>query len=496
MKKTNIQKSWYLGIGAFAASAVSVIAAKDRVNFVQILADDLGYGDLQCYGHPHIQTPNIDKMAGEGIKFTQCYSGGATCSPSRAALLTGRTPYRNGVNSWIPRKSHKHLRATEPLLPLILRDAGYDTAHIGKWHLSTYGEQKVGRESSYTNFSFGAAGQPSMDDYGYNYYFLTGNVARPSHHNPENFFRNGKAVGPLEGYAAQIVAKDFDNWLNNVRDKSKPFFVTIWFHETHGPIDSAPRFVELYDDASKYMGVKQYYANSSQLDDGVGKVIESLKSAGLFENTFTFFTSDNGPEGSGNSPQKTRKVSTPWDFSRYNGTADPFRGRKRDTEEGGIRVPGVVTWPAGASGYISKYGHVCSTPISGNDYLPTVLAIAGLELPDATLDGSSFHSLLKGEGMHRTKHLYWRNNKGEFRLAMIDGDWKIMGDAARQKFRLYNLKDDIKESNDISHENPERFKEMKSRLIKYDDDVLAEDPASWNKSSKREFPGMKKMKKK
>ena len=482
--------------GVLVTTLVSVVEADEhnltRPNVVQILADDLGWGDLHCYGHPYIHTPNIDKLAADGIKLTECYSASAVCSPSRAAILTGRTPYRTGMYNWKSAKSKMRLRMSEPLLPLILKNAGYDTAHFGKLHLIAFSEKKGNKPGEYTDFTFGSSEEPSMNDIGYNHFFVTGNVARPSHHNPENFFRNGKLVGKIEGYSAYIVADEFKHWLTQIRDKKKPFFLTIWFHETHGPIDSDPKLVKLYDKVADFEGVRQYYANVSQLDAGVGMVVKALKENGLYDNSFIFLSSDNGPEGTGEPPTEKMKSKpcTPWGHSRYFGSTGGLKGRKRHTEEGGIRVPGIITWKNGLQGYIEKYGHECNTPVVGSDFMPTVLDILKISHPDKKLDGVSILPLLQGKEF---KHppIYWRNNRFDFRVALRNGKWKLLADTTRTKFALYDIEKDKEETTDLSKSYPEIFEKMKKDLIQYDDEVLAEGPKWWQKSPDELLPGTK-----
>ena len=438
-------------------------AAEPRPNVIQILTDDQGWGDLASYGHAQIKTPHITKLAADGIRFTACYSGGATCSPSRATLLTGRTPYRNGVYRWLPLGSSIHLQKHEVTLPQLLRKGGYQTAHLGKWHLSYYSEKRTAE--GYSDFVFGREGEPTMNDYGYDYTFITGNVARPSHRNPLNFFLNGKPVGEIKGYSAQIVAKQFDHWLSQERQPAKPFFMTIWLHEPHGPIKSDPRWIARYEglkDADK--NLKQYYANVTQIDEAVGSIIDSLKKAGIHENTMVWYTSDNGPEG-----RDATKVGT-----TYRGSTGGLRGRKRHTHEGGIRVPGIITWPA----VLKDAGRVVDTPVTGADFFPTVLEAAQQPLPDTiTIDGQSLLPIVKEGPFERVKPLYWRNNHNEYRVALRDGDWKILATKGFEKFELYHIKDDPGETREMSKQRPEIFERMKEALLNYDKEVMEE--ARW-----------------
>ena len=162
-------------------------------NFLVVLADDLGYGDLGCYGNEAVHTPHLDRLAAEGLRFTDCYAAAANCSPSRAGLMTGRTPWRLGIHNWIPMLSPMHLQASETTIATLLRDAGYATCHTGKWHL---------------NGMFNLTGQPQPNDHGFDHWFSVQNNALPNHRNPYNFVRNGIPVGPLEGYSSGLVTDE------------------------------------------------------------------------------------------------------------------------------------------------------------------------------------------------------------------------------------------------------------------------------------------------
>ena len=176
--------------------------------FRGFLTDNQGWGDLGSYGHPLIQSPNIDHFAAEGIRFTQCYAASAICSPSRSAILTGRTPYRNGVFTWLRERDRVHLRSSEITIPTLLRPKGYETCHVGKWHLNGW---------------FNSSQQPQPSDHGYDWWLATQNNAVPSHKNPINFARNSKPLGQLQGHSALIVVDEAITWLKKQRNPSKPF---------------------------------------------------------------------------------------------------------------------------------------------------------------------------------------------------------------------------------------------------------------------------------
>jgi arylsulfatase A len=477
--------SLFLALSAAEAFAAEGPAVPRATNFLQILTDDQGWGDLQSFGHAVIKTPNIDQLAAEGIKFTQCYSAAAVCSPSRSAILTGRTPYRNGVYRWIPADHFCYLERDEVTLPQLLQKNGYQTAHFGKWHLSNYTEEQIKVEGEwpqrFENFGFSTdPNQPTLNDYGYDYWFATGNVARPCHKNPENFFLNGKAMGRMEGYSAQIVARELVRWLREFRAGGQPFFITLWFHEPHGPIESDPRFIARYDKAVDDPDLKQYFANVTQIDEAVGEIVQALKEAGVYDDTLIWYTSDNGPEGDTEyaSPGKSTNL---W-RDRYRGSTGGLRGRKRHTHEGGIRVPGIISWPAGLKANGILPGGISAEPIIGSDVFPTVLDIAGIDRPAAlSLDGTSILPILENRPFQRARPLYWRNNTQEFRIALRDGDWKILGTSDYSRFELYNLRIDPRETTDLSTHEPERFERMKKALLEVDADVLQEGPDWWTR---------------
>jgi arylsulfatase A len=208
----------------------TVMASDLRPNNVVVLADDLGYGDLACYGHPVIKTPHLDQFAREGLRFTDCYAAAANCSPARTGLMTGRTPTRVGIHNWIPMFSPMHVRRSEITIATLLRNAGYSTCHVGKWHL---------------NGDFNLPSQPQPSDHGFDHWFSTQNNALPNNRNPFNFVRNGKPVGPLKGFAARLVADKAITWLEKGRDQEKSFFLYVCFHEPHEPIASDKRFGDL-----------------------------------------------------------------------------------------------------------------------------------------------------------------------------------------------------------------------------------------------------------
>ena len=431
---------------ALIASVVLSLSlqASEKPNIIIVLADDMGWGDSATYGHPTTQTPYLDKLAAEGVKFTQCYSACGVCSPSRSAILTGRTPYRNGVWRHLSGKHKAHLRASEITYPELLQEIGYQTCHVGKWHLLS--------KPQFQNPEY-----PQPNEHGYDYWMATHNNADPSHENPKNFYRNGEPVGKLEGYSAPLVADEAIHWLKTHRKPSNPFALSVWFHEPHKPIATDIKFSQLYEGHSEKE--QTYFGNITQLDYALGQIMKTLDELEIAQNTLLFFTSDNGP------------------LIPEGGSTGSLRGAKRSDYEGGIRVPGLLRWPEKIPA-----GTTCDTPIIGTDLFSTILDIVDLPLPkDRTIDGVSILPALKGEPLERKTPLFWRTHvsSGEDRVAMRIDDWKIVANDTLEKFQLFNLKEDWKETTDLAAKHPEKTEEMKTRLLTLWKDISEEGPNEW-----------------
>ncbi|MSU79269.1 MAG: N-acetylgalactosamine-6-sulfatase [Gemmataceae bacterium] len=421
-----------------------------KPNVVIVLADDMGWGDLGVQGHPTIKSPNLDKFATQSLRFTQGYSASAVCSPSRSAILTGRTPYRNGVFNWIPENSEVHLRTSEITIATILRRLGYATCHVGKWHL---------------NGLFNNAKQPQPNDHGYDWWLATQNNAAPSHKNPNNFVRNGKALGEVKGFSSHIIVDEAIGWLKKERDKSKPFLLSVWFHEPHLPIETDPKFQSEYPNLVKNDADKaQHHGNITQADAAFGKLMAALAEMGLAEDTIIIFTSDNGPEGNGNN-------------GRTRGSTGGLRGRKRSVYEGGIRVPFMVRWP----GHVPA-GKTSDQPVVGTDIFATLCEITGAPLPkDRVIDAVSFVLAFSGKEIERRGPMYWRCAIAPelFKIAMRQGDYTLLANPALSKFEMYNLKADVQQKNDLVGKEPARFEAMRKTLQKLNAEIEAEGPPWW-----------------
>lgn len=439
-----------------------------RPNIVVILCDDLGYGDLECYGHPHIKTPHLNALAEGGIRFTDFYSAAPVCSPSRVGLMTGRSPNRAGVYDFIPGNQGIYLRASEVTFPQLLKEAGYATCLSGKWHC---------------NGKFNQASQPQPNAAGFDHWFATQNNASPSHANPKNFVRNGEEVGPLEGYSCQIVTDEALGWIEKQQkaDSEQPFFLYLAFHEPHEPIASPESLVKDYREAASQEEEALYFANVANVDAAVGRLQAKLAEMNLTEETLVIFSSDNGPE----TLLRYQRAKNSF------GSAAPLRGMKLWTTEAGFRVPGILSWP----GVISPK-QTEKAVVSSLDFFPTFLELAGAKVPrDRELDGMSLLPYLGGGSLEREKPLLWvfYNALNERRVAMRHGDWKVMAklnlpkynsvdqkiaevvkNATLSDFQLFNLVSDVHESNDLAEKEVEKFAELKALLQKEYNALIAD----------------------
>jgi arylsulfatase A len=424
--------------------------AADKPNIVILLCDDLGYGDLSCFAHPRIQTPHLDKLAADGVKLTHCYSSSPVCSPSRAGLMTGRQHNRLGIRDWIPANSGIFLRPGEVTIAQHLKDAGYRTCHAGKWHLNsrTDGNERTPGEA------------------GFDHWFYTQNNAAPSHLNPTNFVRNGKPAGKLDGPSSHLVVAEAIRFLEDRR--GQPFFLNLWFHESHEPVAAADEFLQHYPEESN-LDRRHYYGDVTQMDAAVGKLLKYLDEHGLRENTFVFFSSDNGPE-------TLNRYRT---ANRSYGSPGPLRGMKLHITEAGYRVPGIIRWPGH-----TRAGTVCTEPVCSLDLLPTLCALAGCKPPaDRVLDGADFTPIFEGKPVKRPHPLYWQYDFAISRpwvVSLRDGPWKLLANAALDRFELYNVAEDVGESKDLAGQYPQRVQQMAVEMKRLHREIKAEGARSGN----------------
>ena len=433
--------------------------AAERPNFMILMLDDAGWTDLSSFGS-RTQTPHMDSLAAEGMRFTDCHAAAPNCSPSRIGMLTGRSPIRAGIFNFLNEGTPMHLQAQEVTIANLLQDAGYATGHFGKWHVSRLNSEQA---------------QPK--DHGYDYYLGTDNNAEPSHLNPENFIRNGVELGMIKGYSCDIVAAEAIGWLKAhvSEEEQKPFFTTVWFHEPHEKIASPPDLVAEYEGRHPEINRREamYLANVANADQAVGRILATLEHLNLDENTVVFCTSDNGGLNA---------------FSNAG-----LRGKKSNVWEGGHRVPGIFRWP----GKI-KAGTVSDDTIGFVDILPTFCDLAGIDLPQGRkLDGISIRNhLTLGHPIQRENPLFWFFYRVNPSMAFRQGDWVLISntsDSQRAKthaiskedlpiiksatltdFQLFNLKTDLDQSTNVIDGNKAQFEKMKAQMIKVHRDIVTE----------------------
>jgi len=435
------------GAGAVSFSACSravLHGADDRrksPNFLFILADDLGWADLGCYGNTYIETPNIDRLAREGMRFTDAYAA-PVCSPTRSSIQTGQYTARTGIYDFIPGHWRPFAKLTPPpnrlALPpekVTLADAlaagGYVSTSIGKWHL---GHSPL--QQGFVAPPKGNAGMDALPE------ALAGKVADFAKANP------GKQVGPLTKQAVQFMAANRD----------RPFLCFLSHYAVHIVCQARSELIKKYQEKAKRQETPiypVYAAMCEAMDESVGLCLETLEALGLASNTIVLFFSDNGGldrKYTGEGPRVT--------------TNAPLRAEKGTLYEGGIRVPLIVRWPG-----VTKAGSTCSWPVISNDFMPTMIEMAGLAPGQGqVIDGASLVPLLKGRDRLDRDTLYWyypTYHHSTPALAIREGDWKLLHFLEDDRLELYNLEDDIGETNNLAGAMPQKAEALKEKLHRW-----------------------------
>jgi len=396
-----------------------------RPNIVFIFADDWGWGDLSCHGHPYLKTPNLDRLAAEGIDFQQFNVLSPVCSPSRTAAVTGNYPARYSIRealttSPVENKERQQCDWLDPKAVTIaglLKQAGYATGHFGKWHLGQGDDV------------------PLPEAYGYDAYSTWNGPRREANE------RDFHAV--------------FDKTIAFIRaHKERPFYVDLWTHETHAPQVPTEESLKQYAHLDEQH--RPYAAAVADGDKGIGRVLAALKELGLEEKTIVIFSSDNGPERTGSEKQKELRGGYGTYYST--GSTGALRGRKRSLYEGGLRVPFMVRWP----GHVPAGIKNVTTVVAAVDLLPTLCAAAGVSLPpDYKPDGENMLEAFKGKSVIRSKPVFWEWSGYDAepdwwpRLAVRDGDWKLVMDKDAKRIELHRVLDDRAEAMDSAKEHPE-----------------------------------------
>ncbi len=426
------------------------VAPAETPNLLLITADNLGYGDLGCYGNPDVLTPRLDQLASEGVRCTDFYTGAPSCTPSRATLMTGRYPLRNGLNHQLRSEENigVGLRLSEKLLPAYLKSAGYATACYGKW-----------------NLGFGEGYRPT--DRGFDEFFghASGNCDYYTHvyDGRNDLFRDTESV-TQEGYATDLWADAAIDFMK--RHQEKPFFVYLPFNAPHFPnkknkAEGEPVIWQAPDEAFARYGwspdetdpKRRYYAVITALDTAIGRVLDSLDEMGLADNTLVMWYSDNGAFML---PDRGLEVAS-------NG---PLRDGGVTVWEGGIRVPAMVRWP----GQIEP-GTTCREPLIAMDLFALCLDTAGAEWPqDRTIDGKNPLATLQGKSESPHDVLAWVWTQGKKRgLALRQGDYKLVQPDEGAPYQLYNLREDIGETTDLAgqQDHKERVQGMTDATQKW-----------------------------
>ncbi len=418
-------------------------------NIIYIMADDLGYGDLGCYGQQQIQTPNIDLLAAEGIRFTDHYSGHTVCRPSRLVLWTGKHSGNAAVSSNAP----YYLQPEELTVAEIVKNNGYTTGGVGKWAL--------GDTSN--------SGHPNRK--GFNFWMGYLNQSEAHNYYPTHLWRNFETI-PLPGnvlskdpqgrgrvavervtYSHDVITKEA---MAFIRENAKnPFLLHIHWTIPHanneggratGNGSEVPDF-GMYKDKSWPDPEKGFAAMITHMDKDVGRIVALLKKLSIDNNTVIFFTSDNGPHSEGGH-----------DFMFFDSNG-PLRGYKRDLYEGGIRVPLIVRWP----GKI-KANTTTDHPSAFWDFLPTACDLSGITPPD-DIDGISYMPVLLGKEQPKHDYLYWQfPREQDKKVAIRSGNWKLVQIDTGKPFELYDLQADIGETNDLSAKFPEIVSQLKEKI--------------------------------
>ena len=426
-------------------------------NVVFILVDDLGWTDLGCYGSELYRTPNVDRLAREGMRFTQSYSACTVCSPTRAAIQTGRYPAYLHLTDWIAGHINPQARLRVPdwtmemsptnyTLARALHDAGYATAHIGKWHLGDNERAWPEHQGFDLNIGGTGFGAPQKKDGSNGYFSPYGNSRLPD--------------GPNGEHLEERLAREACAFIE--QHQHQPFYLNYCLYSVHTPLQAAPSKIERYRQFVR-PGAPQhnpvYAAMVEHMDDAVGQILETLRRLGLEENTVVVFTSDNGGLiGNQGDTLLAPKVTS----------NSPLRTGKGDAYEGGIRVPLIVRYP----GRIA-HDTASDAPVISMDHYPTLLELAGIEVPaikKVAYDGISLAGLLTGKTIALPpRDLFWHYPHYHIEGAtphgaIRSGDWKLLEFFEDDHVELYNLADDIGEQHDLAASVPQKVAELRSRL--------------------------------
>lgn len=427
---------------------------KKQPNIIFILADDLGAGDLQCTGHPYAKTPNLDKLAESGVRFERAYMAGSWCAPSRYGLMSGQYPARYF-------DKNRNLRASETTVTSMVKDAGYRTAHIGKWHLTERNNKTV-----------------TPEDYGIEMHFTSASVNTKNTWTKEQRKEEYWRAKTTDAYVDMAI--DFMN-KNNSEKSNQPFYMNLWIFPTHSYIHPTPEQLAVYEglkvdykDFSSYQqeflkfvakhgdidkAMQAYCADVTAMDKALGRLFSYLKESGLDKNTVVVFTSDNGPG------PLTPQVISENVVERYQekptllnsvGSAKIYKERKISLHDGGIRVPFIISWPENVpEGKVDK-----TSVIHGTDWLPTIASICNVELPEGKFDGTNVKAAFLGKEIQRKDPIYWTQSGS---IATLNGKWKSVL-TKEGELSLYAIEKDPAELNNLKDKFPAEAAKMEKSM--------------------------------
>ena len=456
-------------LAGLATTVSSTMAAADKKpNILFVFIDDMGFADLSCFGNYKIKTPNIDKLASEGVKLTNFYVNSPICSPSRVAVMTGQYPQRWGIHSYLDaRKNNRrrgmkdYLSTDAPVTAQELKKSGYTTAHFGKWHIG--GGRDVGDAPLPQEYGFDES-LVSFEGLGDRLIYEDSNLA----HRSEKLGK-GKFIRTMKHKGTEHYVDRTLTFMEKVCQEGKPFYIELFPNDVHDIYKPAPGEAEKWASVTKNPWEQQFFAVLKEMDRQLGRVFEKIKQLGISENTLIVFTSDNGPS------DRVSYYRSGWSPP---GSTGQFFGSKWSLYEGGIRMPFIAKWEGTIPAGIINTEAVCA----GIDLSPTFLKIAGAEASGAK-DGQNILPALLGKDFKRKNPLCWQYGKPFARLrpgnnnfispslATRDGRWKLLIDPDGSNARLFDLASDIKETTNKAEENPEVVNKLKDDIRNWAKDV-------------------------
>lgn len=427
---------------------------EQRPNVILIYTDDQGSLDLNIYGAKDLRTPNMDGLARRGVRFTQFYAAAPVCSPSRASLMTGRYPQRAGLatNASSDKGGKSAMPASQVTMAEMFQGAGYATGHVGKWHMGYSPETMPNRQGF--EYSFGHMGG-CIDNYSHFFYWQG-----PNRH---DLWRNGEEVWEDGKYFPDLMVEEANNFLEE--NKANPFFLYLALNIPHYPLQGQEKWREYYNDL--HSPRREYAALVSTMDEKIGLILEKLKSLGLEENTIVILQSDHGHS------EEERTFGG-------GGYSGPYRGSKFSLLEGGIRVPAIISWPAAL-----PMNEVREQFAVNVDWFPTLAELCNIPLPAHRMDGKSIVNVIRSDNAPSPHETFvWQSGgkNGSPQWAVRAGDWKLLhnplgnklpGNENDQQLFLFNLVEDVEESENKAHTHPAIVKRLHKRYEEWVKDVNA-----------------------